>query len=67
MKELLELKSEYQLDLALQNDGLFRRNKRLIFMDADMTFIQQEMIDEMSKLAGKEAEVAKITLRSMNG
>ena len=67
MKELLELKSEYQLDLALQNDGLFLRNKRLIFMDADMTFIQQEMIDEMRKLAGKEAEVAKITLRSMNG
>ncbi len=67
MKELLELKSEYQLDLALQDDDLFRRNKRLIFMDADMTFIQQEMIDEMSKLAGKEAEVAKITLRTMNG
>ena len=67
MKELLELKSEYQLDLALQNDDLFRRNKRLIFMDADMIFIQQEMIDEMIKLAGKEAEVAKITLRSMNG
>ena len=67
MKELLELKSEYQLDLALQDDDLFRRNKRLIFMDADMTFIQQEMIDEMSKLAGKEAEVAKITLRAMNG
>ena len=67
MKELLELKSEYQLDLALQDDDLFRRNKRLIFMDADMTFIQQEMIDEMSKLAGKEVEVAKITLRAMNG
>jgi phosphoserine phosphatase len=67
MKELLELKSEYQLDLALQDDDLFRRNKRLIFMDADMTFIQQEMIDEMSKLAGKEAEVEKITRLAMNG
>ena len=67
MKELLELKSEYQLDLALQDDDLFRRNKRLIFMDADMTFIQQEMIDEMSKLAGKETEVAKITRLAMNG
>ena len=39
MHGLLELKSEYQLDLALQADDLFRRNKRLIFLDADMTFI----------------------------
>ena len=67
MKELLELKSEYQLDLALQHDDLFRRNKRLIFMDADRTFIQKEMIDEMSKLADKEEEVVKITLLTMNG
>jgi phosphoserine phosphatase len=67
MKELLELKSEYQLDLALQDDDLFRRNKRLIFMDADMTFIQCEMINDMSRLAGNEAEVTKITQRAMDG
>ena len=58
MHGLLELKSEYQLDLALQADDLFRRNKRLIFMDADMTFIICEMIYDMSYLAGKEAEFA---------
>ena len=67
MKELLELKSEYQLDLALQADDLFRRNKRLIFLDADMTFIQCEMINDMSRFAGKEAEVAEITQRAMDG
>ncbi len=61
------LKSEYQLDLALQDDDLFRRNKRLIILDADMTFIQCEMINEMSRLAGKEAEVAEITQQTMDG
>ena len=33
MSELLELRMQYQLDLALQPDNLFRRNKRLIFLD----------------------------------
>ena len=42
MQELLELKPEFTLDLALQSDDLIRRNKRLIFLDADMTFIQCE-------------------------
>jgi phosphoserine phosphatase len=67
MHGLLELKSEYQLDLALQADDLIRRNKRLIFLDADMTFIQCEMINDISYLAGKEAEVAEITHRAMDG
>ena len=54
MQELLELKSEFQLDISFQSDDLFRRNKLLIFLDADMTFIQCEMINDMSRLARKE-------------
>ena len=61
MKELMEMKSEFQFDLALQADDLFRRNKHLIILDADMTFIQCEMINDMSRLAGNETEVAAIT------
>ena len=34
MSELLELRMQHQL-VALQPDDLFRRNKRLIFLDAD--------------------------------
>jgi phosphoserine phosphatase len=67
MKELLGLKSVYNFDLALQADDIFRRNKRLIFLDADMTFIQCEMINEMSRLCGKEAEVEAITDCAMQG
>ena len=67
MQELLELKSEFQLDFSFQSDDLFRRNKRLIFLDADMTFIQCEMINDMSRLARKETEIAEITNRAMDG
>ncbi len=67
MGDLLDFKTQYQLDLALQPDTPFRRNKRLIIFDADMTFIQCEVINELSKLAGKEKEVENITNRAMNG
>ena len=67
MQELLELKSEFQLDFSLQSDDLFRRNKRLIFLDADMTFIQCEMINDVSRLSGIETEIAEITNRAMDG
>ncbi|MGB1858062.1 MAG: phosphoserine phosphatase SerB, partial [bacterium] len=67
MSELLELRMQHQLDLALQPDDLFRRNKRLIFLDADKTFIQCEMIDEISRIAGSEEIVKKITSKAMNG
>ena len=67
MQELLEQESEFQLDFSIQSDDLFRRNKLLIFLDADMTFIQCEMINDMSRLAGKETEIAEITNRAMDG
>ena len=67
VKDLLELKSEYQLGSGLQDADLFRRNKRLIFWGANMTFIQCEMINDMSRLAGKETEVAEITQCVMDG
>ena len=67
MSDLLELRMQHQLDLALQPDNLFRRNKRLIFLDADKTFIQCEMIDDISRLAGSEEKVRKITTQTMNG
>ena len=67
MKELMEMKSEFQFDLALQADDLFLRNKRLLIMDADMTFIQCEMINDVSRLPGIEKEIAKVTNRAMDG
>ncbi len=64
---LIPFKEKFQVDLAVQDDTLFRRNKRLIVFDADMTFLQCEVIDEMGKLQGQGAQMAEITRKAMAG
>lgn len=67
LRDLLPLHQQHQVDFALQPESIFRRHKRLIVFDADMTFIQCEIINEMSRLAGCEAEVAALTEEAMRG
>ena len=67
LNALMPFKENFQVDLAVQDDTLFRRNKRLIVFDADMTFLQCEVIDEMGKLAGQGAKMAEITRKAMAG
>jgi phosphoserine phosphatase len=64
---LLHFKEHFDVDIAVQEDTLFRRNKRLIVMDADMTFLQCEVIDEMGKLAGVGDQLTAITEKAMQG
>lgn len=64
---LVNFKEQFEVDLAVQEDTLFRRNKRLIVMDADMTFLQCEVIDELGKVAGVGEELGQITRAAMNG
>jgi phosphoserine phosphatase len=67
LNALIPFKENFQVDLAVQDDTLFRRNKRLIVFDADMTFLQCEVIDEMGKLAGQGDKMAEITRMAMAG
>ncbi len=67
MIELLDLRLTSQTDFALQVDDAFRRHKRLIVFDADMTFIQCEVIDELGRLAGAEEAIQAITHQAMEG
>jgi len=67
LNALVEFKEHFEVDIAVQEDTLFRRNKRLIVLDADMTFLQCEVIDEMGKIAGVGEKLAEITHRAMNG
>lgn len=67
LNALVRLKEHFQVDIAVQEDTLFRRNKRLIVMDADMTFLQCEVINELGKLAGVGERMAKITRKVVNG
>ncbi len=64
---LLRLGMSLSVDLAVQKDDVFRRNRRLVCMDVDSTFVKGECIDELAELVGCKAEVAEITARAMRG
>ncbi|HZR47183.1 MAG TPA: phosphoserine phosphatase SerB, partial [Candidatus Manganitrophaceae bacterium] len=66
-RKLLHLNAEFGVDIAVQEESLYRRAKRLIVMDMDSTLVQVEVIDELAKEAGVGERVALITHRAMNG
>jgi phosphoserine phosphatase len=63
----LELSSHLEVDIAVQEDDIFRRNRRLVCFDMDSTLIQAEVIDELAAAAGVGPEVAAITEQAMQG
>ncbi|WP_284082240.1 phosphoserine phosphatase SerB [Acinetobacter nosocomialis] len=63
----LLLSSELNIDVAVQEDNAYRRNRRLVCFDMDSTLIEQEVIDELALEAGVGAQVAEITERAMQG
>ncbi|KAJ9236418.1 HAD-like domain-containing protein [Paecilomyces variotii] len=58
---------EWNVEVVLQKESVFRRHKRLAVFDMDSTLIQNEVIDEIAKFIGVEKEVSEITERAMNG
>jgi len=64
---LLATGKENGADIAFQEESVERWNRRLVVFDMDSTLIQQEVIDELAKLAGVEARVKEITDRAMAG
>ncbi len=63
----LHIAQELSIDIAFQRESIFRRNRRLFAFDMDSTLIQGEVIDELAKLAGVGADVARITEAAMRG
>lgn len=63
----LMLSAEYNIDIAVQEDNVYRRNRRLVCFDMDSTLIEQEVIDELAREAGVGEQVAEITERAMQG
>jgi phosphoserine phosphatase len=66
-EQLLAVCADLDIDVAVQEDGIYRRNRRLIAFDMDSTLIKTEVIDELAIEAGVGAEVADITSRAMAG
>jgi len=64
---LLSKAHELKADLAVHNQGIGRRNKRLVVMDVDSTLIQDEAIELVAAEAGSLPEVARITDSAMAG
>jgi phosphoserine phosphatase len=65
--EFLNVAQELNVDIAFQEDSLFRRNRRLAVFDMDSTLIEAEVIDELAKAAGVGDKVSQITERAMAG
>jgi phosphoserine phosphatase len=65
--EFLTVSSELGVDIAMQEDTPFRRNRRLVAFDMDSTLIEAEVIDELAIEAGVGEQVIAITEAAMRG
>lgn len=63
----LKVSKDTDVDIAFQEDNIYRRNRRLICFDMDSTLIQTEVIDELARRAGVFDEVSAITESAMRG
>ncbi len=66
-EDFLEITRDEEVDIAFQEDNLYRRNRRLIVFDMDSTLIQVEVIDELARAAGIGEKVSAITESAMRG
>jgi len=63
----MQISGDLDVDIAFQEDNMYRRNRRLVCFDMDSTLIQTEVIDELAELAGVGDQVRAITESAMNG
>ncbi|MGD8860293.1 MAG: phosphoserine phosphatase SerB [Myxococcales bacterium] len=66
-RDLLVAAQDLGIDIAIQVDDIFRRNRRMICFDMDSTLIQAECIDELARAAGVHDQVSAVTEAAMNG
>lgn len=66
-EQLLAITDDLGIDIAFQEDNVYRRNRRLMVFDMDSTLITSEVIDELAIEAGAGEEVSAITEQAMRG
>lgn len=68
-ESIWRFEQEWNVEVVIQVDDIWRQHKRLAVFDMDSTLIQQETIDELARAAGPglEAQVREVTARAMNG
>src|SRR5690606_34883842 len=57
IEKFMQISRELDVDIAFQEDNIYRRNRRLVCFDMDSTLIQAEVIDKLAELAGVGDEV----------
>jgi phosphoserine phosphatase len=65
--EMLDITDSLGVDIAFQEDNIFRRTRRLVVFDMDSTLITSEVIDELAMEAGSGELVAAVTEQAMRG
>jgi len=65
--KFMQISHDLDVDIAFQEDNIYRRNRRLVCFDMDSTLIQTEVIDELADLAGVGEQVRAITESAMQG
>ncbi|WP_159020164.1 phosphoserine phosphatase SerB [Algibacter sp. L3A6] len=65
--KFMQISNDLDVDIAFQEDNIYRRNRRLVCFDMDSTLIQAEVIDKLAELAGVGDEVKAITESAMQG
>lgn len=66
-QRFMQISSDEDFDISLQEDTLYRRCRRLICFDMDSTLIETEVIDELADRAGVGRQVREITESAMRG
>jgi phosphoserine phosphatase len=68
MRQMLYAFSESSgLDVSLRDYSKFQKQKQVVIFDCDSTIIQEEIIDELAKVAGVGETVKEMTIKAMNG
>lgn len=57
-ENIWKFEQEWNVEVVLQKESVFRRHKRLAVFDMDSTLIQEEVIDEIARFIGLEKEVS---------
>ena len=65
--DFMKLSAEQEMDIAFQEESMYRRMRRLICFDMDSTLIETEVIDELAIRAGVGDQVKAITEAAMRG
>ena len=66
-EKFMQISHDLNVDIAFQEDNVYRRNRRLVCFDMDSTLIQTEVIDELAERAGVGDQVKAITESAMQG